>query len=52
MYQWRPAVAEPVFGILKEQRSMRKFRRRSLAAVTTEWLMAAIAYNLTRMKPN
>jgi len=49
MYQRRQAVVEPVFGILKEQRGMRKFRRRGLAAVTTEWLLAAMAYNLTRM---
>jgi len=28
---------------------MRKFRRRGLAAVTTEWMLAAIAYNLIRM---
>lgn len=52
MYQRRQAVVEPVFGILKEQRGMRKFRRRGLAAVTTEWMMAAIAYNLTRMARN
>jgi hypothetical protein len=52
MYQRRQAVVEPVFGILKEQRSMRKFRRRGLAAVTMEWMMAAIAYNLTRMARN
>jgi transposase len=49
LYQRRQAVVEPVFGILKEQRGMRKFRRRGLAAVTTEWTLAAIAYNLTRM---
>ena len=49
IYQRRQAVVEPVFGILKEQRGMRKFRRRGLAAVTSEWLLAAIAYNLTRM---
>ena len=49
IYQRRQAVVEPVFGILKEQRGMRKFRRRGLAAVTTEWMLAAIAYNLTRM---
>jgi len=49
MYQRRQAVVEPVFGILKEQRGMRKFKRRGLAAVTTEWMLAAIAYNLTRM---
>jgi transposase len=52
MYQRRQAVVEPVFGILKEQRGMRKFRRRGLAAVTMEWTMAAIAYNLTRMAHN
>jgi len=28
---------------------MRKFRRRGLAAVNTEWMLAAIAYNLTRI---
>jgi IS5 family transposase len=49
IYQRRQAVVEPVFGILKEQRGMRKFRRRGLAAVTAEWTLAAIAYNLTRM---
>ena len=49
IYQRRQAVVEPVFGILKEQRGMRKFRRRGLAAVTTEWMMAVIAYNLTRV---
>jgi transposase len=51
-YQRRQAVVEPVFGILKEQRGMRKFRRRGLAAVITEWMMAAIAYNLTRVAHN
>ncbi|HEV2690380.1 MAG TPA: IS1182 family transposase [Bryobacteraceae bacterium] len=49
IYQRRQAVVEPVFGVLKEQRGMRKFQRRGLAAVTTEWMMAVIAYNLTRM---
>jgi len=49
MYQRRQAVVEPVFGILKDQRGMRKFKRRGLAAVTTEWMLAAMAYNLTRM---
>jgi len=48
-YRRRQAVVEPVFGILKEQRGRRRFRRRGLAAVTTEWMLAAIAYNLTRM---
>ena len=49
MYRRRQAVVEPVFGILKEQRGMRKFRRRGLAAVNTEWMLLAIAYNLRQM---
>jgi transposase len=49
IYRRRQAVVEPVFGILKEQRGMRKFQRRGLPAVTTEWMLAAIAYNLTRL---
>lgn len=48
MYRRRQAVVEPVFGVLKEQRGMRRFRRRGLLAVGTEWMLAAIAYNLTR----
>jgi transposase len=49
-YQRRQAVVEPVIGILKEQRGMRRFRRRGLEAVNTEWLMAVIAYNLGRLR--
>jgi transposase len=49
MYRRRQAVVEPVFGVLKEQRGIRRFRRRGLAAVGTEWLMVAIAYNIGRM---
>lgn len=47
--QRRKAIVEPVFGVLKQQRGMRKFRRRGLAAVAVEWCLATIAYNLTRM---
>ena len=49
MYQRRQAVVEPVFGILKEQRGMRRFRRRGLEAVNIEWLLVAIAYNIGRL---
>ena len=49
-YQRRQAVVEPVIGILKEQRGMRKFRRRGLEMVNTEWIMAVIAYNLGRLR--
>jgi transposase len=48
-YARRKNQVEPVFGILKEQRGLRRFRRRGLAAVSTEWTMAAVAYNLGRL---
>ncbi len=49
MYQRRQAVVEPVIGILKVQRGMRRFGRRGLQAVNTEWIMAAIAHNIARL---
>jgi transposase len=49
IYRRRQAVVEPVLGTLKEQRGIRRFRRRGLAAVSVEWLMTAIAYNIRRM---
>jgi transposase len=48
-YTRRKALVEPVFGVLKQQRGMRQFRRRGLAAVGTEWALATTAYNLTRL---
>lgn len=45
----RKALVESVFGVLKQQRGMRRFRRRGLAAVGTEWTLATTAYNLTRL---
>ena len=44
----RKALVEPVIGVLKEQRGMRQFLRVGLAGVSTELLLAAISYNLTR----
>ncbi len=41
-------MVEPVIGVLKEQRGMREFLRVGLAGVSTELLLAAISYNLTR----
>ena len=49
VYRRRKALIEPVFGVLKEQRGMRRFRRRGLAKVAVEMLLAATAYNLTRL---
>jgi transposase len=48
-YRRRKALVEPVFGVLKQQRGMRQFRRRGLLAVAVEWALATTAYNLTRM---
>ena len=48
-YQPRKAVVEPIWGTLKQHRGMRQFRRRGLSAVSTEWVLATTAYNLTRM---
>lgn len=49
IYQQRKAIVEPVIGVLKEQRGMRRFARRGLAQVAVELALAATAYNLTRM---
>ena len=49
VYRRRKAIIEPVFGVLKEQRGMRRFRLRGLAKVGVEVALAATAYNLTRL---
>jgi len=48
-YQQRKSLVEPVIGILKEQRGMRRFRLRGMDKVGIEWLLAALAYNLGRL---
>lgn len=49
IYQRRKAIVEPVIGVLKEQRGMRRFARRGLISVAAELALAATAYNLTRI---
>jgi len=49
IYQRRKAVVEPVIGVLKQQRGMRRFARRGLRQVAVELALAATAYNLTRL---
>jgi transposase len=49
IYARRKAIVEPVNGVLKEQRGMRRFRQRGLAKVAVEWALSCTAYNLTRM---
>jgi hypothetical protein len=48
-YTRRKAAVEPVFGVLKQQRRMRKFRTRGLARVSNEFTLATLAYNLIWM---
>ena len=49
VYQRRKALVEPMLGVLKEQRGMRRFRLRGLANVAAEFALATIAVNLTRL---
>jgi transposase/IS5 family transposase len=49
VYQRRKEIVEPVWGVLKEQRGMRRFRLRGLAKVAVEFTLAATALNLTRI---
>jgi len=49
IYQRRKEMVEPVLGVLKEQRGMRRFRLRGLAKVAVEFTLAATALTLTRI---
>jgi transposase len=49
IYQRRKALVEPVLGILKEQRGMRRFRLRGRSKVAAEFALATTALNLTRL---
>jgi transposase len=49
IYGRRKAIVEPVNGVLKEQRGMRRFRQRGLTGAAGEWALSSTAYNLTRM---
>jgi len=49
VYRRRKAIVEPVFGVLKQQRDLRRFRLRGLAKVAVEVTLAATAFNVTRM---
>lgn len=48
-YARRKAVVEPVFGVLKQQRGIRQFRTRGLNNVASEFTLATLAYNITRL---
>lgn len=48
-YGQRKCTVEPVFGIIKHVLGFRQFSLRGLAAVTGEWQLVTLAYNLKRM---
>jgi len=48
-YRRRQALVEPVIGVLKEQRGLRRFRLRGLSKVGVEVALTCTAFNLTRM---
>jgi transposase len=49
LYRRRQALVEPVIGVLKEQRGLRRVRLRGLSKVRGEIALACTAFNLTRL---
>lgn len=48
IYRLRKQTVEPVLGILKEVLGFRQFSLRGLCAVTGEWCLVCLAFNLKR----
>ena len=49
VYARRKSTVEPVFGVIKQVMGFRQFLLRGLKAVTGEWTLVCIAYNLKRL---
>ncbi len=49
VYAQRKSTVEPVFGIIKHVLGFRQFFLRGLAAVSGEWTLVSMAWNLKRM---
>jgi len=49
IYRVRKSTVEPVIGIIKETLGFRQFSLRGLAAVTGEWCLVCLAFNLKRL---
>jgi len=49
VYRMRKAIAEPVFGQIKEARGFTRFLLRGLKKVRGEWTLVATAHNLCRL---
>ena len=48
-YAKRKSTVEPVFGLIKEVMGFRRFMLRGIHAVTGEWTLVCIAFNLKRL---
>lgn len=48
-YSRRCHLVEPVFGNIKENRTWRRFRRRGLPAVNSEWQLMNLSHNLAKI---
>lgn len=49
IYRLRKCTVEPVMGIIKEVLGFRQFSLRGLEAVTGEWVLLCLAFNLKRL---
>jgi hypothetical protein len=49
IYAQRKSTVEPVFGIIKQVLGFSRFFLRGLAAVSGEWTLVSIAWNMKRM---
>ena len=49
IYAKRKSTVEPVFGVIKQVMGFRQFLLRGLKAVTGEWTLVCIGYNLKRL---
>jgi len=49
LYAKRKSTVEPVFGIIKHVMRFRQFLLRGFEAVSGEWLLVSMAWNLKRM---
>ena len=49
LYRQRRWMIEPVFGDVKENRGIRRFMRRGIAACASEWKLIAATHNLKKL---
>ena len=49
LYKKRSQMVEPVFGQIKDNRGIRHFMRRGLAACSQEWKLICMAHNLLKL---